>query len=66
MRLVLLAALLTGCRDQEAVCRTAVEDLPSPDSWIEACVRERWTDRQIQCHLRAQPGTFLGLFCDQE
>jgi len=66
--LVGMLGLLAGCRDQEAACRRAGEDEAewARDEWVQTCVRERWTDRQIRCYHRWRPGTFLGMFCDQQ
>jgi hypothetical protein len=64
---VLVAAGLAGCRDHEAVCRRAIENRMSSydtDAWIATCVRERWSDRKIECYLRSGRGTFLSLFCE--
>jgi len=62
-RVIVALVVLAGCRDQEAVCRRAVEHLAPRESWVEDCVRERWTDREIECYLRHPPGTFAGMFC---
>jgi hypothetical protein len=69
-RSLLLFALLVACDREEgqrhACTRFAEHNVASPDPmrWIEQCVKERWTQRQMECYARAPAGSFLGMFCE--
>jgi hypothetical protein len=64
-RELLIAVLLAaGCRDQEKACRDAFGSamrLPEYRAYYERCMREKWTDKKIDCMLRTD-GTFYGMF----
>jgi hypothetical protein len=55
-------AVTSGCRDQEATCRKAAEPF-GDDALVQLCIRERWSDRRIECELKAGPGSMRSLFC---
>lgn len=67
--LVLVLAACTA-RDQQKACDEAIRASVMFDGQADAivadCVRERWSDRQIECVLRAGPGTMMALFCFPE
>lgn len=66
--LVVLAFVLAfaACkdRDQRALCERAAREVQREHDrgWIDACVRERWSDKKIECMQRS--GGMASLFCD--
>lgn len=56
---------LAACRDQREACTKAARSgrLVDEDRWIERCVAEKWSDREIDCMVRSGDG-FLGMFCE--
>lgn len=65
---VVVLLLLVGCdreADQREHCtRFAARLAPaSVDAWIEQCVKDRWSAKQMDCH--ARQGGFQAMFCDE-
>ena len=68
-RSLLVIALLAGCdreADQRLRCSQFIEPYARHDdtSWVERCVAERWSQKQMECHARTGGG-LLSMFCDE-
>jgi hypothetical protein len=65
---LLVLALLAGCdreADQRIRCTQFIEPYAAGDhkSWIERCVTEHWSQKEMECHART--GGFQSMFCNE-
>jgi hypothetical protein len=65
MRRSVLMLLLAACDaegDQRARCDAFAKTAGHDPSFVEQCVKQRWSTKQMECH--ARNGGMLGAFCD--
>lgn len=61
---LVLASAACSSRDQRALCEKAAREvrLEHDRGWVDACVRDAWSDKKIACMQRS--GGMASLFCD--